>query len=128
MLKALRQEITKQLICKNKKLRNLKIKFNKLSKNKYNIPVLNLSSESLNLPSLKYGFHQSFVEKNKYVKRNVVVEMDSLAVRLDIFIDVSMKKTFHEFLRSSTNIISNNIYSEKDNAVKLLSPLIKMTK
>ena len=119
MLKALRQEITKQLICKNKKLRNLKIKFNKLSKNKYNIPVLNLSSESLNFSSLKYGFHQSFVEKNKYVKRNVAVEMDSLAVKLDIFIDVSMKKTFHEFLRSSTNIISNNTYSEKDNAVKV---------
>ena len=39
-----------------------------------------------------------------------------------------MKETFHKFLRSSTNIISNNIYSEKDNTVKLLSPLIKTDK
>ena len=39
-----------------------------------------------------------------------------------------MKETIHEFLRSSTNIISNNIYSEKDNTVKLLSPLIKNDK
>ena len=31
-------------------------------------------------------------------------------------------------MRSSTNIISNNIYSEKDNTVKLLSPLIKNDK
>ena len=86
---------------------------------------MNLSSESLDLSSLKYGLHQSFVDKNKYVKRNVAVEMKSRAVRLDKYVDVSMKETFHGFLRSSTNIISNNIYSEKDNTVKLLSPLIK---
>ena len=77
---------------------------------------------------LKYGLHQSFVDKHKYVKRNVAVEMESVALRLDNYVDVSMKETFHEFLRSSTNIISNNIYSEKDNTVKLLSPLIKNDK
>ena len=54
--------------------------------------------------------------------------MESVALRLDNYVDVSMKETFHEFLRSSTNIISNNIYSEKDNTVKLLSPLIKNDK
>ena len=105
---------------KNNKIHNLKIKFNKLPKDKYNIPVLNLSSELVDLSSLKYGLHQSFVDKNKYVKRNVAVEMESVSVRLDKYIDVSMKETFDEFLRSSTNIISNSIYSEKDNAVKLL--------
>ena len=109
-------------------MRNLKIKFNKLPKDKYNIPVLNLSSASLDLSLLKYGLHQSFVDKHKYVKRNVAVEMESVALRLDNYVDVSMKETFHEFLRSSTNIISNNIYSEKDNTVKLLSPLIKNDK
>ena len=41
VLTALRQENTKQLTCKNKKLHHLKIKFNKLPKDKYNIPVLN---------------------------------------------------------------------------------------
>ena len=54
--------------------------------------------------------------------------MESVALSLDNYVDVSMKETFHEFLRSSTNIISNNIYSEKDNTVKLLSPLIKNDK
>ena len=68
MLAALRQENTKQLLSKNKKLHYLKIKFHKLPKDKYNIPVLNFSSDSLDLPSLKYGLHNSFVEKNKYVK------------------------------------------------------------
>ena len=65
------------------------------------------------------------MDKHKYVKRNVAVEMESVALRLDNYVDVSKKETFHEFLRSSTNIISNNIYSEKDNTVKLLIPLIK---
>ena len=51
--------------------------------------------------------------------------MECVAVRLDKYVNVSMKETFHEFLRSSTKIISNNIYSEKDNRVKLLGPLIK---
>ena len=54
--------------------------------------------------------------------------MESIAFRLDNYVDVSMKETFHEFFRSSRNIISNNIYSEKDNTVKLLSPLIKNDK
>ena len=53
--------------------------------------------------------------------------MESVALSLDNYVDVSMKETFHEFLRSSTNM-SNNIYSEKDNTVKLLSPLIKNDK
>ena len=121
MLAALRQENTKQLICKNEKLHNLKIMFNKLPKDKYNIPVLSLSSASLDLSSLKYGLHQSFVDKHKYVKRNVAVEMESVALRLDNHVNVSMKETFHEFLRTSTNIISNN-------TVKLLGPLIKNDK
>ena len=71
---------------------------------------------------------QSFVDKHKYVKQNVAVERESVALSLDNCVDVSMKETFHEFLRSSTNIISNSIYSEKDNTVKLLSPLIKYDK
>ena len=128
MLAALWQENTKQLICKNKKLHNLKIKFNELPKDKYNITVLNLSSASLDSSSLKYGLHQSFADKHKCVKRNAAVEMESVALRLDNYVDVSMKETFHEFFRSSTNIISNKMHSEKDNTVKLLSPLIKIDK
>ena len=54
--------------------------------------------------------------------------MRSVALRLGNYVDVSMKETFHEFFRSSTNIVSNNIYSEEDNTVKLLSPLIKNDK
>ena len=38
---------TKQLTCKNKKLHDFKIKFNKLSKDKYNIPLDSLESLDL---------------------------------------------------------------------------------
>ena len=62
-------------------MHNLKIKFNKLPKDKYNIPVLNLSSATLDLSLLKYGLHQSFVDKYKYVEQNVAVEMESVALR-----------------------------------------------
>lgn len=54
--------------------------------------------------------------------------MGYVAVRLDKQFDVSLKETFHKFFRSFTNIISNNIYSEKDNTKKLLSPIIKNDK
>ena len=90
--------------------------------------VLSLPWTSLDLSSLIYGLHQSFVDKHKYVKQNVAAEMESVALRLYNYVNASMKETFHEFLRSSTSIISNNIYSEKNNTVKLLSPLIKNDK
>ena len=54
-------------------LQKLKIKLDKLPKDKYNIPILNFSSESL-----KYGLHKSFVGKKKYVKRIGALEMESL--------------------------------------------------
>ena len=54
--------------------------------------------------------------------------MESVAIRLGKYVDVSMKETFYEFLSSSTNIINNNIYPEKDNTVKSLSHLIKNNK
>ena len=54
--------------------------------------------------------------------------MESVEVRLDKYVDVSMKETFYKILRSSTNIISSNIYSEEDSTVKLLSPLAKSDK
>ena len=36
-----------------------------------------------------------------------------------------MMETFQELLRSSANIIGSNIYSVKDNTVKLLRHLLK---
>ena len=51
-----------------------------------------------------------------------------VVVRLNKYVNVSMEETYHEFLSSFTNIISNNIYSEKDTTIKLFSPLLKNDK
>ena len=67
-----------------------------------------------------------------WTKTNVLKKCCSrkkcVVFRLNKYVSASMKETYHEFLRSFTNIISNNIYSEKDTTVKLFSPLIKNDK
>ena len=75
----------------------------------------------------KYDMVYTRVLQTKTNRLNAV-EMESVAVRLDKYVDVSMKETFYKFLTSSTNIISNNIYSEEDSTVKLLSPYRKSDK
>ena len=75
-----------QLRCKNKKLHNL---FNSKTKklDSYKIPVANLSTENLYIEPLRYGLHHSYVEKNKYVKRNDATELESLSITLDKYIN-----------------------------------------
>ena len=86
-----------QLRCKNKKLHNLIIsKPKKLDS--YKIPVLNLSSENLDIEPLRYGLHLSYGDKNKYVKRNVATELESLSIILDKYVNLSSKENFHEHL------------------------------
>ena len=62
--------------------------------------------------------------KNKYVKRNVAVELKILARFLDAHVTRREKESFHEYLRSATNIITKNVYSDVDNTYKSLSNLI----
>ena len=51
--------------------------------------------------------------------------MESLATSLDKFVDQSLKKFFNEYLRSSTNVLVKNIYSDKDTTFKSLNNLRK---
>ena len=44
------------------------------------------------------GMNYSFVDKNKFVKRNIAIEMEALAVSLDKSVDTKSKEEFHEFL------------------------------
>ena len=78
-----------QLQCKNEKLHKLisNKKSNK-KKDSYTFPIINLTNKDLNTKPLKYGLHHSFTDKNKYVKRNIVVKLESLATSLD-FVDQS---------------------------------------
>ena len=92
-----------QLRCKNKKLQNLiALKPKKLDS--YKIPVINLSTENLYIEPLKHGLHHSYIHKNKKVKRNVAVELESLSIILDKCTEPSSKENFHEYLRVSTKL------------------------
>ena len=74
---------------------------------------------------LKYGLHQSFIDKNRPIKQNLAVEFEALSPKLDPFIKEDSKENFHEYLRSVTNIMSNNVYRDKDNTFRLLNRLRK---
>ena len=92
-------------------------------RNDYNIPVVNLLSEELDVEKLRYGLHHSYTNKNKYIKRNIAVAFESLATILDPFVNQSSKETFHEYLRSSTKVIANNVYQDSNNTFKSLNNL-----
>ena len=81
-----------KLQCKNKKLH--KLISNKQSNKKedsYSVPVINLSCEDLDTKPLKYSLHLRFTGKNKYIKRIIAVELESLAMSLDKFVGQSVK-------------------------------------
>lgn len=49
---------------------------------------------------LEYGLHNSYIDKNKHIKRNVAVELESLSIILDDDIGLSSKENFDEYLRA----------------------------
>ena len=109
----------------------LNIKVNKLRRLKpqntynYNVPVINISSKDLNTTQLKYGLHHCFIDKKKFTKQNVAIEIENLAANLNKFIKDDQREEFHNFLRSSTNIISKNIFHSKDHTFSKLNELRK---
>ena len=86
---------------------------------------INLSSQVLDTKPIKYGLHQSFTDKNKFVKRNVAVELEALAARLDHYVQQSDEEAFHQYLRLCTNIIKKKIYPDKDDTFTSLQSLRK---
>ena len=67
-----------QLKCKNKELHRL-ISQKTIKRGSYNIPAINLPSHELDVSGLKYGLHQIFTDRNKYIKRNLAVQFDALS-------------------------------------------------
>ena len=75
---------------------------------------MNLSTENVNIAPLRYELHHSLTDKNKYVKRNVAVELVTLARFLDPHFTQGEQESFHECLRSATNIFTKYVYSDAD--------------
>ena len=98
ILAVLRRPDLEQLKRKNNKLKLLSLKVSKYH-DSYQALVINLSSQLLDINPLKYGLHQSFADKNKFIKRNVAAELKFLAASLDHYVEQSNKEAFHEYLR-----------------------------
>ena len=73
---SLRMSNIQQLKTKNKKTRKLKPKRQHIP---YQLPIINLSDFDIDFPCLKYGLHHSFIDKNRFIKRDLSVELESLA-------------------------------------------------
>ena len=66
------------------------------------VPIKNLSSFEQDTTCLQNGLNHSFVDKNKFIKRDLAVEMESLASYVDKDVIPEQKEEFHEFLRANT--------------------------
>ena len=83
---------------------------------------MELSDRESNI--LKLGLDYSFVDKSKYIKQNVAVEMEALAELVDKKVPIENKEIFHECLRKYTNVFTTNINTTKDYTYKDLKSLI----
>ena len=57
------------------------------------------------------GLECTFVEKNKRLKQQLAVNMETLSNK---FVDENRGEDFHNFLRAYTDIFTKNIYATKD--------------
>ena len=82
ILKNLRLENLKQLRTKIGKLTRL-YKFTPVD-DEYSVPIINLSSyQELDTRTLRFGLDQCFVNKNKYIRRDIAVELEDFASIVD---------------------------------------------
>ena len=73
------------------------------------VPVKNLSDYGIDTSSLKYGLNYSFIDKNKFIKRDLAVEFESLVTTVDELVTPEQKEKFHEFIRHSRFIVAKCI-------------------
>lgn len=66
------------------------------------------------MEQLNYGLDYCFVDKHKYIKRNLANSFESLADKVTKHTKDDDKETLHELFRSYTDIFSNNVYKSRD--------------
>ena len=124
MIVSLRAENTKQLQTKNKKLFNLTKRHSNTHYIKQTFPVINLSTYDIDTDSLsKTGLDFSYIDKNKYIKRNIAVELEALANTVSKEVDPEERELLHEYLRATTQKFTTNVYQTKDKTFKSLQDI-----
>ena len=114
----LRRDNIEQFRTKNNKLRRLIRRTDEVNFVQTVVPVKNLSGFDVDTSCFNKGLRHSFTDKNRYVKRNLAVELEQLAIRVDSNVPSEEKENFHEFLRSCTDKFTKNVYLDKDDTFK----------
>ena len=94
---------------KSKKLLNLKS--NIYSKPiTYSVSVINLSDDHLTkVETQSLGLKYCFVDKNKYVKKNLASNFEYISDKVTNKVDTDSREDFHKFLRAYTDIFTKNV-------------------
>ena len=69
--------------------------------------------QSIDISPLEHGLKQCFAARNKYIKKYVVAEFETLDSSVDKAISPDDKENFHEFLMSATNTFTQNVCRTK---------------
>ena len=114
---------------KNQKLKKL-IRNNK-SASKYKVPITNLSNYELSdieRKELEMGLEYSFVHKNKRLKQQLAVNMETISHSATKCVEDNKVEDFHDFLRAYTDIFTKNMYETKDFTYENLKNMINNNK
>ena len=99
----------------------------KSAESNYSTPLINLwyielTSEKAN--QFKRGLEYSFIDKNKYIKKNLAANFESLVDKVTENLESFKREDFHELLRAFVDIFTKNIYATRDNTYKNLKRII----
>ena len=74
------------------------------------------------------GLKYSFVDKNKRLKQQLAVNMETISNSPTKCVEGNKVEDFHEFLRAYTDIFTKNIYATKDFRYNSLKNMINKDK
>ena len=88
-----------------------------------NLSSIELTSDETN--QFKLGLPHSFADKNEDLKKQLAANFESLADKFTENLDSHKREDFHEFLRASVDIFTDNVYATTDYTYKHLKRIIK---
>ena len=97
----------------------------------YKVPIINRPNYELSeieSKELEMGLKYSFVDKNKWLKQQLAVNMETVSHSAIKYVENNKVEDLHEFLRAYTDIFTKNIYATKDFTNKNLKNIINNDK
>ena len=90
-----------QLKTRNKKIHKpipstIQVPINYNTNTNIQVPIISLPDYDIDCFCLKYGLHHSFIDKIRFIKRDLGVKLESVAANVDEF--VSPKEEFYQLI------------------------------